>query len=151
MDSRWKVLIVFLFVTATGCAALTIDPVDYSWGIESVLPVDKDGSVAGVPKTLSFNAAPLYALEMGGVPQDGKRIIRVIRNRAGYYFVTAPAFKHVYVFRAGIGSLKLSRKILTDPEGMKRPAFNQRAPYIQLINGKKVLMLTENGVSGDTE
>ena len=148
MANRWMLWIFVFAFLAGGCATLTIEPVDYSWGIESVLAVASDGTVTGAPKTLSFNAGQLFVQELGRVPRTGKPTIRVIRNRQGYYFVTAPLFKHVYVFSPGIERLKLSRKILVDADGMKRPAFNQRDPFIQLVNGKQVLMLNEKGISG---
>jgi len=147
MRNCWGVWLVTLCAVLVGCMRLTIEPVDYSWGIESVLSVAGDGAVKGPPKTLSFNAGELYLMELGGVPQQGKRIVRVIRSRQGYYFVTAPSFKHVYVFSPGVERLTLMRKILVDADGMKHPAFNQRDPYIQLINGKQVSMLTEKGIS----
>ena len=71
-------------------------------------------------------------MELGSVPRKGKPTIRVIRNRQGHYFVTAPLFKHVYVFSPGVERLKLSRKILVDADGMKRPAFNQRDPLYSI-------------------
>jgi len=149
MANRWMPWIALFAFMAGGCATLTLEPVDYSWGIESVLAVAPDGAVAGAPKTLSFNAGPLFDLELGGVPRKGKPTIRVIRNRQGHYFVTALLFKHVYVFSPGAERLKLSRKILVDADGMKRPVFNQRDPFIQLVNGKQVLMLNEKGISGE--
>ena len=148
MQNRGSLWIVAFACLAVGCAALTIEPVDYSWGIESVLPVAPDGAVTAAPRTLAFNAAPLFRLELGEMPRSGKPVIRVIRNRAGHYFITAPSFKHVYVFTAGTGRLKLLRNILVDPDGMKKPAFNQRDPFIQLVNGDRTWMLTEKGISG---
>jgi hypothetical protein len=141
----WMILFAFL---AAGCAAISIEPVDYSWGIESVLTVAADGTVEAPPRTPRFNAAPLFVSELGQVPPGGKALLRVIRNRPGFYFVTAPAFKHVYIFRPAAARLKLVRKILVNPDGMKKPAFNQRDPHIQLVDGERVWMLTENGISG---
>jgi hypothetical protein len=132
-----------------GCMRMTIEPVDYSWRIESVLAVETDGTVKGAPKTLSFNAAGLYGLETGAVPMEGKPVIRVIRNPPGYYFMTAPSFRNVYVFSPGIDRLSLYSRIAIDEAGLKQPAFNQRAPYIQLIDGKRSWMLTEKGIAGD--
>ena len=69
MANRWILGTISVALLAVGCAALTIEPVDYSWGIESVLAVAPDGSVTGAPKTLSFNAGPLFVMELGSVPR----------------------------------------------------------------------------------
>ena len=149
MRMRGCVCFTVLSMILSGCMQLTLEPVDYSWGLESVLSVDQNGETKGPPKTPSFNAGELYLLELGGMPSNGEPTIRLIRNRRGYYFVTAPSFKHVYVFEPGVERLTLYGKIPVDEGGMARPAFNQRDPYIQLINGKQVLMLTEKGISGE--
>jgi hypothetical protein len=60
--------------------------------------------------------------------------LRVIRNGQGYYFITGPRFKHVYVFRTGEGSLVSTSRIAVSTTGLTSPAFNQRAPYEMMDN-----------------
>ena len=53
----------------------------------------------------------------------------------------------MYVFNADNGSLKLHTKIeISDTTGMKNPAFNQRAPYIELLFNNKSVNLTNEGI-----
>jgi hypothetical protein len=75
--------------------------------------------------------------------------IRMIRDREGYYYITAKEFKNVYVFRADDGELILQNKISISESGIKNPAFNQRISYIELIDGsKRKLSLTHEGIQG---
>ena len=71
----------------------------------------------------------------------------MIRNREGYYFITANNFKHVYVMVPKEGSLKLKKKILVDENGINSPAFNWRDPVVELINRdtKEVISLNSKG------
>jgi hypothetical protein len=65
----------------------------------------------------------------------------------GYYFITASKFKNVYVFGQIEGGLKLTNKILVSQDGLENPAFNQRPPYIQLLNGENPpVSLTKEGI-----
>ncbi len=73
--------------------------------------------------------------------------LRMIRDVKGYYFITAAKFKNVYVFEHIEGGLKLANKILVAQNGLDTPAFNQRAPYIQLMNEQNPpVMLTKEGI-----
>jgi hypothetical protein len=74
-------------------------------------------------------------------------VIRLIRDSEGYYYLTSKGFRHVYVFAPAEASLKLKTKVLITEKGMEAPAFNQRAPYVQLLNGKdKPRRLNRDGV-----
>jgi hypothetical protein len=71
----------------------------------------------------------------------------MIRDVKGFYFITASQFKNVYVFEQTEGGLKLKNRILVALNGLSEPAFNQRAPYIQVVNGQNpTILLTEDGV-----
>jgi len=134
-------------VTVSGCLMhQKITPVDYAWTLESVLNVDRNGAVKGPPKTPTFNAKQLFTWEQCAGTMNQPETLRLIQNQAGFYFITAPGFKNVYVFRPGDASLELINTIGIDPNGMSRPAFNQRVPFIQLIHGSKVFMLDEKGI-----
>ena len=93
---------------------------------------------------MSFNTKPLFFEEIGDSTAYLDRDIRIIRDTKGYYFVTAKNFKNVYVFEGIDGELKLDNKIGISEKGMNNPAFNQRIPYIELVdNGKKTLLSNE--------
>jgi hypothetical protein len=136
-----------LSVIACGCASLTLSPVHYQWPVESVLTVDGNGMVEETRYNMTFNVKPLLFEETADSVHVSGVELRVIRDVDGYYFMTAPKFKNVYVFTADEGKLKLERKILISETGMASPAFNQRSPNIQLLNGKeKSMLLSKNGI-----
>jgi hypothetical protein len=58
----------------------------------------------------------------------------------------------VYVFASSEGALKLEKKILINEKGLEAPAFNQKAPFIQLINEKNEneppVLLSKSGIQG---
>lgn len=129
----------------SGCA-LTLKPVDYSWSYESVLSAGPDGFVRGEPKTIVFNAQELFRAETGQAgPIEGKTV-RIIRNDQGYYFVTSPGFRHVYIFGGADGALKLWNKLLVDEKGLEKPFFNRRERGIELVANDKVLLLNKDGI-----
>jgi hypothetical protein len=126
---------------------LTLAPVQYQWPVESVLTVDGKGMVDETRYNITFNVKPLLFEETADSIHVSNIELRIIRDMSGYYFMTAPKFKNVYVFASDEGKLKLERKILISETGIASPAFNQRPPYIQLINGKeKPLLLTRGGI-----
>jgi hypothetical protein len=136
-----------LSALACGCASLTLSPVHYGWPVESVLTVDAKGSVEEARYNMIFNVKPLMFEETADSVHVGGVEIRIIRDMDGYYFVTAPKFKSVYVFASDEGKLKLANKILISEKGIASPAFNQRSPHIQLLNGKeKPVLLSKDGI-----
>lgn len=122
-------IVIFLSVAACG-PSLVLHNVDYSQPIESVLEADADLNVHDQRFAVKFSIAPLLADE--GV--SGVTEIRMIRNQAGYYFVTASGFNNVYIFAPGVSNLELVEKIMVSSNGLIQPAFNQRGSYIELID-----------------
>ncbi|MBI2619610.1 MAG: hypothetical protein HYW57_05975 [Ignavibacteriales bacterium] len=145
-----KSLLLPLFLCAFlfgGCASLTLKPTDFGWPVESVLKVDGKGMVQEERYQLSFNVKPMLHEETGDSVNVSGITLRIIRDRAGYYYMTAPKFKHVYVFGTGEGSLTLESKIPISEKGMDTPAFNARPPHIQLLNGSdKPRLLSSGGI-----
>ena len=136
-----------LSAIAFGCASLTLAPVHYQWPVESVLTVDGKGEVEETRYNMVFNVKPLLFEETADSVHVSGVELRIIRNIDGYYFMTAPKFKNVYVFASDEGKLKLEKKILISEAGISSPAFNQRPPYIQLLNGKeKPMLLSKDGI-----
>lgn len=138
--------LLLLWVLA-GCSGLTLRPVDYAWPVETVLKVDGRGMIEESRYLLTFNAKLLLFAETGDSVNVAGATLRMIRDRDGFYFVTGPRFKNVYVFKSGDGSLTLESKIMISEKGMEAPAFNQRAPHIQLLNTPdKPRMLSKSGI-----
>lgn len=138
---------VLLFYAA--CSSLTLEPANFSWPIESVLPVDAKGNVFEARNSIEFNTKPLFAEEFRYSTAYMGKEIRLIRDKQGYYYVTAREFKNVYVFREAEGMLVLQNKIPISETGIVNPAFNQRNSYIELVDGNnKKLGLTHEGIEG---
>ncbi|HTX19510.1 MAG TPA: hypothetical protein VMG34_12720 [Bacteroidota bacterium] len=132
---------------ACGCSSLTLSPVEYQWPVESVLRVDEKGSVEEPRYNMVFNVKPLLFEETADSTHVSGVQLRVIRDMSGYYFITAPKFKNVYVFASDEGKLKLEKKILINEKGLASPALNQAPPFIHLLNGKeKPIVLSKDGI-----
>lgn len=140
------IAIALLLAAAMGCTSLALKPADFSWPVESVLKADSKGMVQENRYQVSFSIKPLLFAETGD-SLNTNVTFRVIRDRAGYYFITAPGFKHVYVFGTGDGALTLESKIMISETGLASPAFNARPPHVQLLNGNdKPRLLSRSGI-----
>ena len=60
--------------------------------------------------------------------------------------MTSVDFKNVYVFSVEKNSFTLENKIELGEIGLKNPAFNQRKPFIELIDDGKSYKLTSEGI-----
>lgn len=130
-----KVLLLISVSVFVGCKqTLVISDVDYSQPIESVLETNKEGTVNDVRSGLSFNILPLQYVETQDTTSVTTQEVRMIRGKEGYYYITSPGYKNVYVMAPEKSTLKLKNKILIKEEGISKPAFNQRNPYVQLLN-----------------
>ena len=147
---RLLILFLFLFLITAACSVLTLQPANFSWPLESVLPVDDNGKVTEDRYSLEVNTVGLFFEEFqDSLSYKGKEI-RMIRNNQGFYFVTSTNFKNVYVFKADEGKLELEKKIFISEFGLQAPAFNQRDPYIELVDGTNKMNLTYKGVVEDS-
>jgi hypothetical protein len=139
--------LVFLLLILSGCSQLMLKPVDFAWPVESVLKVDDKGMVQDDRYILSVNVKTLLFAETNDSVNVSNVTLRVIRDLNGYYYITAAKFKNVYVFEQTDGGLKLTKKILVAQNGLDAPAFNQRTPYVQLMNDQNPpVMLTKDGI-----
>lgn len=146
-----KAVVIWLLAVSTlsGCASVTLKPVDFSWSFESVLTADSEGYVRAEPKTIAFNAGELFRAEMKDPGAAAGAVVRIIRDYDGYYFVTAPGFRSVYVFDGAKGKLTLRKKVLIAEQGMEKPFFNRRERGIELVaNGQAYLLNRKGVVSG---
>ena len=130
-----------------GCSTLTLQPADFSWPVESILKADANGMVSETRFAVSFSIAELLTKEHGMIDSAAGATVRIIRDREGYYYVTGPTFKNVYVLTAGDGALKQYRKIEIGETAMTDPKFNQRDSFIELVNGQATLALTKDGIT----
>jgi hypothetical protein len=141
-----KLSAITLLVFTVACGpTLTLTDVDYSQPIESVVSPDQNGNVEDLRMGVAFNVTPLNVQERGegaSLPEN----VRFIRSRDGYYFITAAGYRNVYVFQSGERSLELVETIRVSETGLANPAFNQRSPHIQLIDGNNQYRLTHSGL-----
>ncbi|MDH3251706.1 MAG: hypothetical protein OEM41_02875 [Ignavibacteria bacterium] len=129
-------LTALVLLLLSSCSTLTIRNVDFGWPVESVQTVSSSNRIEDVRYALSMSAASLAAEEF----QDSTALIgkevRILRSRDGLYFVTGPEFRSVYVFAPSTGELSLTNKLEISPTGMKKPALNQRSPFVELLDGE---------------
>ena len=145
------ILSLVLISFATACSVLILQPANFSWPIESVLPIDENGNVSEDRYSIEFNTTGLFYEEFqDSLAYKGKEL-RLIRDNQGLYFITAVKFKNVYVFKADDGKMILNNKIFITEFGLQSPAFNQRNPFIELIDGSNKMNLTGNGIEGGEE
>ena len=138
MKRSSNLLMAVLFTCVSvfvGCKqTLVISEVDYSQPIETVLQPNEDGTVNDVRSGLTFNILPLQYAETADTSSVTTKEIRMIRGREGYYYITSPGYQNVYVMAPEESTLKLKKKIKIKEGGIERPAFNQRNPYVMLLN-----------------
>ena len=147
---RLLILFLFLNLITAACSVLTLQPANFSWPLESVLPVDDNGKVSEDRYSLEVNTVGLFFEEFqDSLAYKGKEV-RMIRDNQGFYFMTGSNFKNVYVFKVDEGKMVLSNKIFISEFSLQAPAFNQRAPYIELIDGPNKMNLTHKGVVEDS-
>ncbi len=137
---------VLAILALAGCASVAIRPVDFSWSFESVLTADSNGFVRGEPKTIAFDAGELFRAETKDPGTAAGKTVRIIRDIEGYYFITSPGFRHVYVFNEADGKLTLKKKVLIAEQGMEKPFFNRRDQGIELVANAQVYLLSKKGI-----
>ena len=142
---------VAMLLMSTACSMLTLQPADFSWPVESLLKVDDQGNVTEDRYATSFNTIGLFYEEFQDSMAYKGKSIHLIRNNWGDYFITGNEFKNVYVFKANEGTLVLEKKIFISEFAMKSPAFNQRSPYIELLDGENKINLTSEGIEGGSK
>jgi hypothetical protein len=131
-----------LFTLVAACSSY-IPYVDYSQPFESALAPDAHNYVHDERYGIVFSVEPLLRREN----MDTTDEIILIRNRSGYYFVTASGFNHVYVLEPGPGELKIDNDIELTTEGIQRPGFNQRGDHIEVVDRAtgESFQVNENG------
>lgn len=128
-------VIAVIALTFPACSSLTLENVDFGWPVESALTVSASNTVGDVRYAVAFPVAQLAMAEFADSTALRGAILRVIRNHEGYYFVTGPRFKHVYIFAPRASTLVQSAVLEVSATGLNAPAFNLRPPYVELIDG----------------
>ncbi len=142
-----KTVLTASLILLAGCSAMTLTPSDFSWPVESELTAGRDGMVNEERYHLRFNVKPLLYAEFQDSTRVSGKTFRIIRDREGFYYVTGPGFRNVYVFEHRPAGLAQTNMIRVHEQGLGRPAFNNRPPYIQLINGRDTpVFLNKYGV-----
>ena len=147
MNIKKLFVIPLLIIFSAGCSSLILHSADYSWPIENVLKVDDNGFVTEDRHTFTINVKPLFFKEFADSNSAAGKEIRIIRNNAGYYFITGAGFKNVYVFLPVENGMKLDNTIsISENQPLSSPVLNQKSPYIELIDGSTKYLLNNKGI-----
>jgi hypothetical protein len=146
------VLFFFLLLILGGCSSLTLKPGNFAWPVELEVEVNSKGVVTADQYNFSVNVKRLlYAETKDSINVEGVKL-RMIRDRLGYYFLTAVKFKNVYVYEQTEGGLGLANKINVSENGLSSPALNQRPPCIELVNGQNTpILMNRDGIVEEGE
>jgi hypothetical protein len=109
-----KKLIIPLFLLSlitAACSVLTLQPANFSWPLESVLPVDDSGKISEDRYSIEVNTVGMFFEEFQDSLSYKSKEVRMIRDDQGFYFLTSTNFKNVYVFKADEGKLVQENKI----------------------------------------
>ncbi|MFA5834188.1 MAG: hypothetical protein WDA22_12005 [Bacteroidota bacterium] len=146
-----KVLVLISIIaslTIIGCSSLQLQPADFAWAAEEIVEVGAKGMVDAKRYSVAFNVTALLAKEFAtdsAAAKDTKEI-RLIRDKAGFYYLTGKKFKNVYVLAQGDGALSVSNTLVISVEKtMDDPKFDQKDTYVELWNGKDKFQLTKGG------
>ncbi len=146
-----KVLVSIGFLVSimlVGCSSLQLQPADFSWAAEEIIEVGSKGMVDAKRYSVAFTVTPLLAKEFATDTMAAKNTneVRLIRDKAGFYYLTAKKFKNVYVLVQSEGALAVNNTLVISAEKqMDDPKFDQKDSYIELWNGKEKFQLTKGG------
>jgi hypothetical protein len=113
------------------------------------METNKNGFITENRYSFSVNVKPLFFAERNDSTSFNKESVRVIRDNKGYYYMIASGFKNIYIFNADNGQMILYDVIFVSEFGVDLPAFNQRDPYIELLEGEEtLLLLNSDGIKG---
>jgi len=139
--------LLFIPLFIAGCSSVILTNADFSWPVEDVLKINENGNVKEERYTFSINVKPLFQQEFADSNLALGKEIRVIRDKIGYYYITGINFKNVYLFIPIEGGLKLKEKIiLSETEPLTVPAFNQKSPNIELLDGSRKFLMNHKGI-----
>lgn len=141
---------MFISLAMVGCSSLQLQPADFSWASEEIVEVGSKGMVEAKRYSVAFTVTPLLAKEFAADSMAAKNTneVRLIRDKAGFYYLTGKKFKNVYVLAQSDGALAVSNTItISADKTMEDPKFDQKDSYIELWNGKDKYQLTKGGAT----
>jgi hypothetical protein len=136
----------FLLLILAACSSLKLKPADYAWPIENVLKVDNKGFVDEQRYSFTLKVKSLFFEEFADSTNFTGKELRIIRDKIGFFYITGKDFKNVYVFNTDESSMVLEKKILVNEKGLSAPAFNQKTPNIELLDGQSKYLLNNKGL-----
>lgn len=145
MNRPVVLLSILCMVLLVSCSSLTLENVDYGWPVESVTTVSPENMVAEGRYALSFNIAPVAQEEFQDTTALRGSQVRILRDHEGFYYLTGPRFKHVYVFKPGRQELNKESIIEVSQTGLQNPALNLRPPYVELLDGQGFRRILSRG------
>jgi len=146
-----KILILigmFTSLAMIGCSSLQLQPADFAWQADEILAINSNGMVSAKQYSVAFTVTPLLAKEFAtdSAALKNTNEVRLIRDKAGFYYLTGKKFKNVYVLAQSEGALAVSNTIAISVEkAMDDPKFDQKDTYIELWNGSEKYQLTKGG------
>lgn len=146
MKKTLFIIMITASLTIVGCSSLQLQPADFSWAAEEIVDVNGKGMVDAKRYSVAFTVTALLAQEFGAdsAAAKGTKELRLIRDKAGFYYVTGKKFKNVYVLAQADGALSVAATLAISPEKqMDDPKFDQKGSYIELWNGKDKFQLTK--------
>jgi len=147
MNKLVVLLSILCMALLLSCSSLTLENVDYGWPVESVTTVSPENIVSEGRYALSFSIAPVAQEEFQDTTALRGSQIRILRDNEGYYYLTGPRFKNVYVFKPGRHELKKESIIEISQAPLQNPALNLRPPYVELIDGEGFRrIMTRDGI-----
>ncbi len=135
---------LLILIAIAGCKSIVLEPADFAWPIESVLTVNKNGTIEENRYSFQVNVKPLFDAERSDSTGVSMESVRIIRGEKGYYYMIAPGFKNLYIFTVNNGQMVLYNQIHVSETGIELPALNQRKPYIELLDGERHLFYVNN-------
>ncbi len=142
-----SIIISIIIITIVGCSAVVLKPADFSWPVENAIKVDEKGFITEERYTFNINVKPIFQVEFADSNRALGKELRIIRDKTGYYYITASGFKNVYVLLPIEGGMKLENKIsISETTPLSLPAFNQKNPNIELIDGQARFLINNKGI-----
>lgn len=141
-------LFAVLLMSLSACGSkMVIQNVDFAQPLEIVMEADAQANVSDVRSGLAFNLSAVLEKENITPSDFAGTAVRMIRNRDGFYFLTAPGFRHVFILESGERELREAELVRIPGERLQNPVFNQRSPLIQLVDGERTFSLNSSGLN----
>ncbi|WP_114984115.1 hypothetical protein [Cyclonatronum proteinivorum] len=141
-------MLVLLTLTLSACGGqMVIQNVNFAHPFEMVMEADAEANVSDTRSGLTFSMDKILEKENISRADFAGTSVHMIRNQDGLYFLTAPGFRHVFILESGEGELKEAETVRIPGERLQNPAFNQRAPFIQLVDGDRTFSLSATGLN----